>query len=417
MKSRMLAASISVVALSSAVLAQGFTQVATAKTTGPQVTITFYEAMASALGKELTKLTNQFEAKNPTIQVNLVLSPTYTAQQQKLTAALAAGTPPTIAQVQDSWEQQFVDDGILIPLGDKIPKSTLKDLQPVWIADNTFNGKMYSVPFNKSDYVLYYNTDDFKAAGITEPPKTWTELEADAKKLTTSSTFGLGIQPNYYTFEMFLRQAGGTDLKSDNKTAAFNNAAGNKALSFMTRLVSEKAATAIGANAYLSDGFNTNAYAMALDTVASMTYITNKHIHYATAPLPMGKTMAVPTAGTNIAMFKGATPEQQAAALKYIDFLLSPSSTIDWAENTGYLPILKSDLTNPGWIRHVTGQPHQAVGPTELKYAFFGPRNANFYSAMQQANTYIANAVAGTQSVSDALSSAANAVTQGLSQQ
>jgi multiple sugar transport system substrate-binding protein len=37
---------------------------------------------------------------------------------------------------------------------------------------------------------LYYNTDLFKKAGLTDPPKTLTELEADAKKLTVFNSDG-----------------------------------------------------------------------------------------------------------------------------------------------------------------------------------------------------------------------------------
>ncbi|GGJ10792.1 ABC transporter substrate-binding protein [Alicyclobacillus cellulosilyticus] len=379
-----------------------------------QVTITFYEAMAAALGKELAKLTDQFEQTHPNIKVNLVVAPTYAALQQKLTAAIAAGTPPTIAQVQDTWEQQFIDDGLLVPLGNLLPKNVIADIPQVWIDDNTFNGKLYSVPFNRSDYVLYYNLDDFRQAGIQHPPRTWAELEADAKKLTKNGTYGLGLQANYYTFEMFLRQAGGRDLDARNR-AAFNDAAGKAALSFMVRLVqTDKAATVIGANAYLSDGFNTNAYAMDLDTVASMTYLTNPNLHYGVAPLPRGKVMAVPTGGTNLALFKSATSAERQAALTYIQYLISPKSTIDWAENTGYLPVRKSALNDPAWKKFIASHPKQAVGPNELPYAFFAPRLANFGAGMTNASTHIANAVAGSEPIDAALANMAKAIDDAL---
>lgn len=66
-----------------------------------------------------------------------------------------------------------------------------------------------------------YNTDDFKKAGIANPPKTWDELEQDAIKITQKTGVpGLGLQADYYTFEMLLKQAGGDILTSDNKQAA-----------------------------------------------------------------------------------------------------------------------------------------------------------------------------------------------------
>ena len=41
-----------------------------------------------------------------------------------------------------------------------------------------------SVPLYGLAYTLFYNTKLFKQAGISAPPKTWSEFVADAKKLT-----------------------------------------------------------------------------------------------------------------------------------------------------------------------------------------------------------------------------------------
>ncbi|MCL6454505.1 MAG: ABC transporter substrate-binding protein [Alicyclobacillus sp.] len=386
---------------------------------GQPVTITFYEAMSGALGTELKTLTNDFEQQNPNIKVQLIFNGSYTTQQQKLTAAIASHTEPTIAQVQETWETEYYNDGLLQPLQNLLPAATVNDLIPIWKDDSSYNGTLVSVPFNKSDYVLYYNTDDFKKAGITAPPTTWDELEKDAILLTQKAGVpGLGIQANWYTFEMLLNQAGGQDLNADQTKAAFNDAAGQSALSFMRKLViDDKAATVIGQNAYLSDGFNTNAYAMDLDTVAALSFINNPNTHFKVAPLPKGVKAAVPTAGTNIVLFKSASQAQQQAAAKYIDFLISKENTIKWAEATGYLPVRQSALTDPSWTSFVQAHPNQGVGPAELKDAYFSPRLAALNSGMTQATTQIGNCLAGQQSVSDTLNKMESAINQALAGQ
>src|SRR5699024_6419933 len=50
------------------------------------------------------------------------------------------------------------------------------------------DGKLVSMPFNSSTPVLYYNKDAFKKAGLDpeQPPKTWEELSAAAKKIRDS---------------------------------------------------------------------------------------------------------------------------------------------------------------------------------------------------------------------------------------
>ncbi|WP_035462139.1 ABC transporter substrate-binding protein [Alicyclobacillus macrosporangiidus] len=379
-----------------------------------QVTITFYEAMPGALGDELKKLTDQFQQQNPNIKVELVYNGSYTTQKQKLTAAIAAHKPPTIAQVQETWETEYYNNGLLQPVQDLLPKETVDDLIQIWKDDNSYDGKLVSVPFNKSAYVLFYNPDDFAKAGITQPPATWDELEKDAIQITKATGIpGLAFQGSYYTFEMLLRQAGGKVLTDDQKQAAFGDDAGKKALSFMRKLViDDKAATAIGGNAYLSDGFNTHKYAMDLDSTASMSFI--KNVKFKVAPLPGDVQKAVPTAGTNIVLFKDATPEQQQAAAKYLDFLISKENTIEWAKATGYLPVRKSALDDPAWKAVVSQNPNLGVAPGELDNAYFSPRLAELYSGQNNVSTQIGNMLAGKQSVDDTLKKSVDAINQAL---
>ena len=53
-----------------------------------------------------------------------------------------------------------------------------------------YEGKRCALPLLADDYGLYYNKKLFKAAGIKSPPKTMSELAADAKKLTVRDKSG-----------------------------------------------------------------------------------------------------------------------------------------------------------------------------------------------------------------------------------
>ena len=52
------------------------------------------------------------------------------------------------------------------------------------------DGNWYGIPWRFDTRVLLYNTEDFEAAGITEPPKTWDELIETAQKLTKTDSSG-----------------------------------------------------------------------------------------------------------------------------------------------------------------------------------------------------------------------------------
>ena len=382
------------------------------------VTITFYEAMPGHLGSTLTTLTNEFEKSHPNITVQLIYTGSYSTQQQKLVASLAANQPPTIAQVEETWTTEFNQNGRLIPMQSVLPASTIKDIFPSLRADNSYGGKLVTAPFNRSAYVLFYNTDDFKAAGISQPPRIWAELQADASKLHRDGHYGFGMQANYYTFEMFLHQAGGSDLTANDKKAAFDSPAGMKALNFMYDLaVKDKSALVISENAYLSDGFNTNEYAMDIDTTAAMSFIDNPSTHWRVAPLPVGARMAVPTGGTNIALFKDATPAQQQAAGEYINFLISDPATVAWAKQTGYLPVRMSALHSHAWMAYIGANPTKAVAPAELQYAFFSPRLAALNSGMTSVTTDVGDCLSGSLSVAQTLSKSAQEINQALSSQ
>lgn len=54
----------------------------------------------------------------------------------------------------------------------------------------SYQGDQCTLPVLSDAYGLYYNTDMFRSANITKPPTTLSELEADAKKLTTFKSDG-----------------------------------------------------------------------------------------------------------------------------------------------------------------------------------------------------------------------------------
>jgi ABC-type glycerol-3-phosphate transport system substrate-binding protein len=67
------------------------------------------------------------------------------------------------------------------------------------LANDTQNGSVYGVPWFGGVRGIWYRTDQFKAAGISSPPTTWSALISDAKKLQQKfpGTYGLGAPSDY----------------------------------------------------------------------------------------------------------------------------------------------------------------------------------------------------------------------------
>ena len=86
----------------------------------------------------------------------------------------------------------FCSSGGWIDLTPYIERDTSRSSDfPQAVQDYTeYQGDRCAMPLLADDYGLYYNQDMFDAAGIKSPPKTISELDADAKKLTQRSSDG-----------------------------------------------------------------------------------------------------------------------------------------------------------------------------------------------------------------------------------
>jgi multiple sugar transport system substrate-binding protein len=93
--------------------------------------------------------------------------------------------------------QQIAASGALSDLSD-YGLSAEGDVPGVKAA-STYKGKLYGLQSNTNSIALYYNKKLLADAGV-QPPKTWDELKAAAKKLTSGSTYGFAMS-NINTYE------------------------------------------------------------------------------------------------------------------------------------------------------------------------------------------------------------------------
>ncbi len=84
------------------------------------------------------------------------------------------------------------------------------------------------IPVAMRPFGMIYNTDMFKAAGISKPPTTWDELISDSQKLTKNGVYGMAIgYADTYDPWKFIwaltEQQGGSFVSKDLKTAQLNS--------------------------------------------------------------------------------------------------------------------------------------------------------------------------------------------------
>jgi len=334
-----------------------------------QVTISFWHAMSGAHGEALTYLIQKFHEENPGIVVDLVYQGGYGALQQKLIAAVAAGQPPTIAQQYENWTTQWLD--ALVDLDLFVSEEVFSDILPQF--SQIFDGRVVTVPFNKSILVLYYRPDL-----IPNPPKTWAEFEemvAQIGKDEEKGIYGTAFRPpNPEIFLTFLAQAGGSILSEDWKEVTINNEAGLEAAEFAARL----AKYALIQGAYISEAIQKGlTIGMWIDTSAGYPYNMNAAkvagVPLAVAPVPCYKNCASMIQGTNLAIFGvNQTKAQIEAAAKLIEFLLREDNIVYWAQQTGYLPVTRTAIFGKAWQEYIAQKPERKVMTDQLLAGGFG---------------------------------------------
>ena len=162
----------------------------TVEITGP-VTIEFWHAMGGARIDLIQGIVDDFMKENPNITVKVQYTGSYGDTLNKVKAASKAGNAPQIFQSYDIATLGLAHSGIITPIGNLTKWDPIKWDEFFTPVRNyyTISGKHYSLPFNSSTPLLYYNKTFFKQAGLdpAKPPATFNSVIAVSKKLKASS--------------------------------------------------------------------------------------------------------------------------------------------------------------------------------------------------------------------------------------
>ena len=242
-----LAASASIALLTSACTGQ--TESAANDDASAETTINFWHAWSAPSEVAAVKsLVAGFEKAHPNIHVKIVGNMT----DDKVNQALRAGgdkAPDVVSSFTTNNVGKFCSSGAFVDLNPFFEKAGIdpETTFPKAMNEYTqFEGNRCTAPLLGDAYGLYYNKTAFEKAGISSPPKTWSEFEADAKKLTISkgdSYSQLGFMPNYHgwesTTEHYFGQFSPTYFDSAGKSNVANDPAFEAGFTLQKKLVDE----------------------------------------------------------------------------------------------------------------------------------------------------------------------------------
>jgi multiple sugar transport system substrate-binding protein len=283
-----------------------------AKSSHKPVTLTVWSFFTGRELKQLDSVLGGLKKTAPWITVNSVGG----KEPSDILRAINSGTAPDVAiEPGPDDSAKYCSTGAWIDLSPYIKQDHI-DLAsvspPGALRYTSYKGNQCSLPMLSDAYGLYYNTDMFKAAGIKSPPKTFSELVADAKKLTKKNPDGsfkvVGFDPLQGFYESYAIDqgiySGASWYSSSGKSALASDPRWAQLLQWQKSFVDWYGYNSLtkwfqsvgGANSEFSasNAFETGKVAMEMDGEWREAFIASDHakIHYATAPFPVADNMA-----------------------------------------------------------------------------------------------------------------------------
>ncbi|PYC74024.1 ABC transporter substrate-binding protein [Streptomyces tateyamensis] len=342
-----------------------------ASASGKDVTITFWHGWSQ---DNETKAINDnianFEKAHPNIHVKVVANIT----DDKIDQALRAGgpdAPDVVSSFTTDNVGKFCNSKAWVDLGPLLKKDKIDPAAtfPAPMLKYTqFQGDQCSLPLLADAFGLYYNKKAFAAAGITAPPKTLSEFDADAVKLTVANADGyqqLGFMPNYHGYETapahYLGQWGTEYFGSDGKSNLAGDPTVTSMLTWQKNLIGklggfdklEKFRTSFGDEFSAKNPFETGQVAMALDgewRTASLQ-ADKPDIDWATAPFPVPDAQADSygrgyQTGTIVGIARSS--QKQAAAWELVKYLTTDTdAVVSFANAIHNVPSTLAALSSP----------------------------------------------------------------------
>lgn len=337
--------------------------------------IEIWYSLGAAYSAPLEELIEKFNNSQNEVFVKGVYCGSYASTTEKLLAAVVAGNPPALAQIEQMLAGQFIDNQVVIPLQEFIDKDKdfkFNDYFPEVLTAKK-GGKIWGLPLNPSTLVMYYNKDLFRKAGLdpNKPPETWEEVYQAAKKIAAlgKGYYGIRLYSGDWVVEAVIWQFGGEIVSPDNKKLLFNSKEAVEALTFWKKMVDEGLAM-YGDGREASDQDFAGRIGMTLRSSGSLeTMKQNCNYEVGVARLPYAKRRATAIGGANIFMFAGIPKAQQEAAWKFIKFLTTAENQGSWAAATGYMATHKSAIESAQWKKLFAEDPRRRVTYTQLEYS------------------------------------------------
>jgi sn-glycerol 3-phosphate transport system substrate-binding protein len=378
--------------------------------------------VAGPITKIIDGYARDFEALHPDIRIKPVYAGNYDDTIAKAITAFKGGHAPPLAMIGAIQVFSLIDLDAIVPI-DQLAnsdedKTWLNGFFPAFMANGSVDGHVWSVPFQRSTAVLYWNKDAFKEAGLDPetPPATWTEQTDMGRKLVTKSgdkvsRWGVQIPATggvYWLYQALAEQAGQQLMNQAGNETYFGSPGAIEALEYWVSLGKQ----GVQAPGVLDWGTTPNDFvagrtAMMWTTTGNLTFVrSNAKFPFGVAMLPKDKQRGTPTGGGSFYIFSTATQAERQASLLFVKWVTSPERAAQWGMDTGYVATRPDAWETPRMKQYVAGFPQAAVARDQLPHAVPELSTHDNQQVTLPLNSALQAALAGTKTPKAALAEA-----------
>ena len=325
--------------------------------------------MAGELGRQVEKLADDFNASQSDYRIVPTYKGSYTEAVTAAIFAFRSRSQPAVVQVSEvATATMMAAKGATYPVFE-LMRDQAEEFSPdaylpavtSYYAD--VKGNMLSFPFNASTPILYYNKNMFRAAGLDpeNPPKTWPELGAAAKRLrasgvacgfTTSWPSWINVEnfSAYHDIPLATRSNGFDGLDA---VLTFNNPAMVRHIAQLAEWQTDRTFDYGGRGTTAEPKFQKGECGIFIGSSATRADIkANSKFDVGYGMLPFspdisGAPRNTIIGGATLWVLRDRPPAEYKGVAKFFAFLSRQEIQAAWHQNTGYLPITRAafDLT------------------------------------------------------------------------
>ena len=401
---------------------------ALAAATSP-IKITVWHGMgADALTKGIEQLAAEYNASQSKVVVDIIGQGGY---EEVIDRYLQSdqGSRPDVAQMPEYMVQNIVDTKSAVPVAACIRSSGFDTSAfiPGALRAYSTEGVQWSMPFNVSDPVLFYNKAMFTKAGLdpNKPPTNLQEIREDSQKLVDSGVakYGLAVDSGFdsgggWYIEQWFAQLGKYYADNENGRSGratkvlYDDATGVDLLTQLQSMIKDGLAVDVGDNSgagfdnLLKMADDKEPAAMTIATSASLASVISilqggqfptisaEDVGVAPMPGPAGAKGAI-VGGASLWITNSGDPAKIAASWDFVRYMVGAQQQSQWSAQTGYIAVRNDARALDPLMTTLASDPRFAVALDQLNLIADAPTSAGpIVGPLREVRTVTAQGVA-----------------------